>query len=379
MATRSLHEEYVDLLSRHGLRQDPRETSVGEKYDVINRLSGTDADPRQKGYFAPIKAAIDELERASGGGVIEEINKFGLYDGTTELYDHAAAAIRAASRETDHLPCEIYINEFPTGDFNAFARRTENGILCLLHTGLLRLLYLISIASAYMVTSSQDGFTYISQTKRPRSESREYIALCLTIQTIVDYLLTNNLAAKLISDVQIDPWGVIVASALTYSMKAFVVSHEIGHAILGHFDSSNEKRVISQHGPIEIVDQMYRHEYEADLWAQTALVASDDEGTTLFGRGGGGLAFLTIHLMIIRILGKISGHESSSEYSATHPPTMDRIRALEEHLITAYSDAGKKELLAPCAMLWRIKDLIDRSEIDVRTDSINIVPPEDMR
>ncbi len=287
--------------------------------------------------------------------------------------------VEAAKKYMSRLPFDIYINEYPTGDFNAISIPTGNGILCLFHTGLLRLLYLVSLSSAYMVSSSEEGITYIDPVKRPREESREYLSLCMTTQLIIDYLLHRNLNARVLQGYHHDTWGLIVAWSLSYSMKAFVIAHEIGHAILGHLQKGKTRRIPTSRGPITGISQSHKDEYEADLWAQSILLKSDKKGKALFGLSGGGLSFLIVYLMILHIRKKIMKYPDLPLSSTTHPSTTDRIKALDTYLESHYKDNSENELLAPTAMLWRVQDLIARSEIQITHDYLKVYPPDDIR
>ena len=379
----SIHNDYLLLLRRYGLKPYSEESSFADKYKIINKLSKQNKNIHLKKHFQTIIDAIKEIEKATGSDIIDAINRYGLYDGTNELYESVINVINTAKDQHKKLIKKIYINEFPTGDFNAYAKPTDNGILCLLHTGMLKLLYNVSISASYMISSNEAGYTYIDKIKRPLDKSREYIALCMVIYTIVDYILSGNINAKHISGSNLDPWGVIVATSLSYSMKNFVVAHEIGHAILGHFNKASTKSIITAEGGLKVIKQSFKEEYDSDLWAQSILWKSDLKNRTVFGISGGGLAFFTIYLMAIHIYKILQtsklGYLKSELSDNTHPPAMERINRLNSFLDSKYKTINDREHLAPCAMLWRIKHLIDGSIIEIGKDKILVQPPNDIR
>ncbi len=98
MKSEKLYHDYLSLLKSEGLTPQTKRTSIKDKYDFIKRLSIQENNSDLKTHFQQVINAINELEKATGGGVIEEISNYGIHDGTEEFSQRPPPEVGACVR-----------------------------------------------------------------------------------------------------------------------------------------------------------------------------------------------------------------------------------------------------------------------------------------
>jgi hypothetical protein len=255
------------------------------------------------------------------------------------------------------LPMEVYFGTFPTNDFNANARRTANGALCLLNQGLTAFLYHFSVACCYPIETTAaagkgatvripERFLY---SEMPKLQE----AFGGALLTAYYYLTRSQHEYPTTFSDSYDPFGFATANLLTYAMRAFVVAHELSHVLLGHVDDSaaSVRSAVTPVGEVTVLSRNQQQEFEADVMAQRILMAADRLLPNSGLYASGGICFLATHLFVQQLAAKmfdVPFDERSPTNS--HPPARDRI----SNLLGRLREEADKDVYARSFQLFRL-------------------------
>ena len=371
-----LEAEYLALLNRYGLQPIQPVERPAKTLRRLREMARDGSPTDLRNYSLQTIELVDALNEKTGGKVEPALLERQVYDGTGELDQSVTKILSVLQSRRQQLDLPVYINVFPTGEFNACAKPTPNGVLCLLNTGLLRLLHRVAVACCYPVHSTKNGISFLEGEPK-REIPAHIIGLSSVVRVILRYQFEGNLKPQMAKDTKLDPWGMIVATAINFAMEAFVVAHEVGHGVLGHTNIKHLRQVLTPHGHLESLSPSHRQEYEADLWAHSVLIESDKVKGHHFPLACGGLCFLTVHLMLLEVISKITNQKILSERSSlSHPTSTDRMRALHKEVREMESQEYKANTLQLWALLWRILEIIQSSNIQMDKESITVQTPE---
>lgn len=215
-----------------------------------------------------------------------------------------------------------YVGLFPTGSHNAEAMRVDAGVLILINSGLMNLLF--QLAKINVASSTYKG-------ERPLLDK---------IQTSI--ALGELLAAHTVGGSSflarglplLDRGRLEIASKLTTYAEAFVIAHEYGHAVAGHLTRRHPQvEVQTDAGRLALYQQSQEEEYEADRAAidimGPALRMPDSprgEAVAL----SAALLFFFIDLVVRRFRDLLG---LANPTPTTHPSTADRYERARQQLM----------------------------------------------
>jgi hypothetical protein len=306
-----------------------------------------------------------DAERAASFPFIDETGKAGRY---------LALVKKVLDRRGIALDKHILFGEFPTHQFNACVLSTPSGLLCLLNTGLLKLIYHICVASFYS--------TYAVTDKEPSGSdnlhniSTEEAATVAVIRIIVAYVRGEPHRHVVPKGYKLDTDGLYWATALCYAIRVFVLAHEVGHVVLGHTDGDRSRSLSNVIHEASAVSRKHDDEFAADAFAQDALLEIDRQRYFPEPIAAGGLGFLMVHAMILEVISKLNAQPlDRTQSSESHPSTWIRLRKINETLVAYYRDGTSpaREDLANCVVLQRVLRRVERATITANGANIGLI------
>jgi hypothetical protein len=329
----SLREAYRSYLRCHGLA--PRE--VPENAKVLREAA------RKQAIEAARSSGDDFLVRGLEAAFAEEdsdprfetrhVIDIQIEDAASEI-DASISAIPSYHRAfTDN----IFVGDFPTGSFNACSVMVDNGYLVLINSGLVTMLKQVAemlwMGDPNDVTMSPDNIAVIEGISEVVAAYFKYDDSFFGPRQI-NYGLRS-----------------IFSQTLSKACLKFVIAHEYGHVLAGHFakPSVTTARIPTGAGEIDVIVKNWREELEADKIAYCILLGTDkfeDVDLRVIDRalGGGdvdwGTAFkatdlkcnLVAPFIVFLLDGIVTQVESRvakrTSFSQTHPDCNTRNRHL---------------------------------------------------
>jgi hypothetical protein len=265
----------------------------------------------------------------------------------------------------------VFVGDFPTGSINAEARKTPNGYLVLVNTGLV--FYLAQII---------------------RSLNMEQVAEADRIESIAQataaYIRHGSPAAG--PQPHAGGAGMFVAHLLSRACGDFVVAHEFGHLLAGHLDvAQRPKRMLATNaGNVAVIDKSWEEEHEADAIGFSLIlggrapqevdlsvidavkVAPDDTelwetAVRLMGALAAPMLVFMIEDLLLKCILAAKGHRSTLQARSTHPPSRERVGRL-------YDASGLPDHPSKCMryaniaapLLYRSDWIADRATVLLR-------------
>lgn len=344
-----LREQYLEYLAYYG---------------VEPRLIPADADTLPAATIEHLKAS----SKASGDEFIAELLEKTYREGEERGRDetrHPAnviiesfaeeveQSIRAIERYRVSLKAEVFAGEFPTGSINAQAVKVDDGFLVLINSGLL---VVIRQVTEFLVAGDPDSGIDSEANRR-------------TIDGVVAVLE----AYLRFGDPFLGPrpmsggMKMLLVHFLGRACEMFVVAHEYGHVIAGHFDDEvmRLEQINTLVGPTSVIKKDWNQEFEADIVAHKILLGVDDyakldlgvidrsyveesdtsalfAGSKMKAAIAAPLIFLTIDAIIsdvLRVAKEVAKDASATVRSDdTHPPA----RARMAHLVAPFEGFENK-------------------------------------
>lgn len=221
----SLRAEYVELCRERGL-----EPSAHREYDEVlaklAEVANVQDNPNLAVYARTTLIAIGYL-----GKLKIERKTFTEHPKLPIAYGARLAGyvefIAGTLIGSDFSPDKaVYFDELPINSFNgrAFLSRRHGGYFCMLDHGLFRLLHHICLAAA-LVSNPRSHL----ESEKPYQKDSGLISAAASIvkKTMAAYLLDGIHPLVGSSDYSLDEGGILLASELSFSMKTFVVAHEL--------------------------------------------------------------------------------------------------------------------------------------------------------
>ena len=354
--TKRLEADYFNLLTHYHLPIPTKDLSFEERYKIIQDRRNNNNKAFQKNattWQSLISAVFLDTEI----GLEEKVKLLSQHiQNSSPLEGNARFIGSLLVDKRISLSQPIYFNIFPTGEFNAGAYRTENGTLCLLNKGILKLIYSITYNCFYLL--SERAF----QTKKNiKSQVAGYV-----IKVICDYLTKNNLSPIFINQLELDKDSAMDVLCMNIAVRNFIVAHEVGHIVLGHIETENRLLMLDKDASIPITNRSYEMEFEADAFAQELLLYSDMQQRLPISIVSGGIAFFLIHLMILNVQAKLKGdirlYQKTTE---SHPSTFERLQRLDNFLQPLLPTKESRVGLANCTVLQSILLEIEQFEISI--------------
>jgi len=258
---------------------------------------------------------------------------------------------RTAGSELDF---DYYLGEFFTGEINAAATLAPSGYFFLINTGLRDVIF--KFCKSFIWSSE---FVYM-HTHQACELPPGYDPQSYTFSSIADYLgdtiyiylrkLPQDLLARLVMPAN-ENAALLFAYSDTHAVS-FVIMHEMAHAILGHLNRDNMRRVFPDDNSVMIYRQSQQQEHEADWLAASALHACESTGSRHYTPDESRFASWRLNsiflvLLCLDILEEsvevLSGSSAPVE-KRTHPYPLVRIRVIQElfedqwgqHLVEAF-------------------------------------------
>jgi hypothetical protein len=262
-----------------------------------------------------------------------------LIESTAEAVERS---IQAIERYRKSLTVEVFAGEFPTGSVNAQAVQAEGGFLVLINSGLL---VAVKQVAEFLVEGDPD---HASDRSANATAVEGVIAVLDAYVRFGDpFFGPKPLSGGL---------EMFLRHALARAMTAFVVAHEYGHVIAGHFDDRvlHLERLASSPHSIEVVRKDWQQEFEADAIAHKILLGVDDYAKLDLGeidrafdpeerRGSvkcralelkaaiaAPMLFLTIDAILADVQRAVGSATGSVGPDGTHPPARDRMDRIME-------------------------------------------------
>ena len=323
---------YEQLLADYGVEKPTRRPSAGELLDVVTARSNSE-------NAIDRNVANQALNSILGFDFHQEI----VYDQTfrnlqadTAIAKYLDEILKCYKKKGIDIETSIYFNEFPTGSFNAEIIRFEEGYLCLVNRGLLRLIYGLVFSIFYPVSGKFVGniesgkVTLDINLDLDSAEFKEAIAVIAA--RCYNYLVKGNTDPVYSYKKQIDPATYFAINSLTVGIKSFVIAHEVGHYCLGHLSKATTKKTITPAGTIDSLNMHHQMEFEADLEAIRTLFFIEGEGSGLpVPYYVGAIAFFYIQLILEVLSSRFRNEEIDLGKSSSHPPTADRIKRIRAY------------------------------------------------
>ncbi|MFC1898374.1 hypothetical protein ACFLYJ_02260 [Candidatus Cloacimonadota bacterium] len=331
----SLANDYQLLLNDFGLKQVESESDV---IAIDQKLSSKAKEKLKKTiehFYAQnnlnLEKSIDEMYNEYKSSVSDH----GYYTGSE------VKLVLDACKELGYkFDKNIFFGDFPTGDFNANVRPTQNGYLCLINNGLKRLLY--NLPYAWFSAFNQKTLSKSFLTPQNKDKNKLYKAFAKTIWSINEYHISNKHTNAFDFDSEYDTMCFINVNNLNLALKSFVVAHEVGHVISGHLDKSTLHAITYGNRSFHTLKRSHEQEYEADMIAQVIL--REIEKKNGFGSSNflvAGSIFMLCDLMTKKVRLKLLGIEDKISFSDTHPPSHDRLVLLLNELLNGVKDMNK--------------------------------------
>ena len=358
----TIEEDFKRLLAAHDLPYPDPVAAVAENKQRMRKL--LDAYDRgevaELGQYGSQLLDVLHAEPALKRSLEREVDReFPFIDATGKVGRYLALIAQVLERRNIDLPQQMLFGEFPTRQFNACVQPKPHGLLCLLNTGLLKLIYHVCVASSYAVHAVP-----AAENKESQAFTAEAVATMMVIRLISNYLGGAEHRHVVPSALALRPEALYDATVLCYASRVFVLAHEIGHVVLGHQSVACERPLSYVIAGEKSIERSKEDEFDADGFAQQILLDLDAGKMFPEPLAAGGLAFLMIHAMILEVEAKLLEQPIEQiEDSESHPPTWSRIRRLDTFLSERLATPEARANLASCTVLQRMLRNLQRASI----------------
>jgi hypothetical protein len=312
MSHNDLSAQYIDFLAKHyrsprGVRkawEDLRDTAhkLGDIEAAEELQRGIDALDNAPPPDHPAQLLIQRLSRSVEDSIRD----------------------RPEYRRT---PLNIYVGEFPVGGVNAISTPVDGGFLVLVQSGLI---------------------VGLRQILQALTLGGDLSSASLHSPLVIDTLAAIVRAYSEYGDPFYGPHALgsgpaaAMADIAAHACQEFVVAHEYGHILCGHFDSPQLQTVSTPGGSATAISRSWQQEYEADATAYELLLEQPLSGTSIgvevgFGQGSVRLfresaPFITLQILDMLQRG-VPARKERSVHEKSHPALLDRQRELAPSIL----------------------------------------------
>jgi hypothetical protein len=328
LAETLLAQERADLLVNLGPAPDALERHL-RRIDEARRLS------------QQLEGAHD-LPLGEEPQLIEGLDQYARADHLLQpVMDTLARVIDVAiARAGVTSDVETYACVLPTGTINAQARSTANGVLVLVNTGLVMVLFQATQALAHAALFPSAAGVGGAVVADPRFGRALYTDEQIG-RAFASVLLAYILCGDSTKAIQLPPLGGVrgqVGDALWQSAQIFTVAHEFGHVLAGHTMAGRTKYLATPGwAGVEVVAKSWDDEFEADriavrLVAGYADGAGDPRAPAVMICGPA--IFFAVADAVDRVRTEALGLPVSPD--ADHPPSAARASRIRDHFSSRF-------------------------------------------
>ncbi len=260
-----LEREYYKLLDQNGLKPRLNLTPAHNNQEILQHLEKHDG------------LVFDQNELKKVADTICESLKSGYHNSIKQLSREIKRGIK---KENYSLNTELFVGEFPTGDFNAMAYPCSAGILVLINTGAFELIGQIVDIISYSLDFSNLNNDGLPDSATIATASSIEISLNI-VEVMLGYFFTGNANIKRNAENRLKysnnnapKINKLTSAALHHDCLKFMMSHEYGHVIGKHLNRPKYIVRKSPIGNIKVVSNDMKQEYEADCLGVKLMISS---------------------------------------------------------------------------------------------------------
>jgi hypothetical protein len=372
-----LENEYKALLKKHGLQMPSPIETYG---DTLRHLES------ERGSLRSVHDLLHSMPEFSA-------RKYSNTVPETE-FDDAYRIIKAAfEMDFGKMREDLYVNTFPTGEFNAWSIKTPSGYLCLLDEGLLGLILNVAVPLLHPLSDAVSNYSAVSswgdgvglgdlnypnlRNKQNREKTRVTLTkLMHVILQFIEGVNARQIKQLYPEDGNRSSLGYNMAVALQLSVKMFVIAHEISHIRVGHFDYATIQAAKTSQGKLSVLNVDHAKEYEADRGANYVLTKTFDKDRPFFVPYAiGGPCFFIIDMIVNIVKSKLNRKQYDvNTCSDSHPGSFDRMNRMA---MDARNVIGKSldNYLLLCKIMADVLTIVYNAEIVVKDGKINFTMP----
>jgi hypothetical protein len=337
----ALRQDYLALLAAHGIKPHAVPANAPELRVAI--LKRKIAASRDKTYQALHREKLEEELRKIATGESEQNERHPSELAIDGYRDTVEQAVKRSARYAPLYGNNAYVGEFPTGSVNAEARRTGNGYLILVNSGLPFFIKQVTEA----LNAHEDVTRAAKSTKTVDLLARILIAYLRFGDPVFG---PKPMTADLIAMRSL--W-------MSDACCEFVVAHEYGHVLAGHLDAGATAHALpTRAGAVDVIRKAWDQEFEADRIGYELTIGGSSEAEVdldvidrgrdhpqprsveyfqAMQRGAKLMAALTAPLylfelesLLIAVWETIHDRDAATRFSSTHPPSHSRRNAIGE-------------------------------------------------
>jgi hypothetical protein len=215
---------------------------------------------------------------------------------------------------------KVFPGVYPTYSFNAQARAEGDGYLILVDTGCFE-----TIEAA--VTILLRPWTHDQKTTMFVRTIRDYCrhGRLTRSEELKEILSEKENGLEIATELQM---AEEITPGLTNACERFVIAHEYGHVIRGHFAGALSTDAGANH-ELQVIYKEHEKEFEADLWALNVLIRQTDmyDARMRLITYAGALIPLGICLLVE----DCRKMELKRNVGDSHPPALERMRLLQTY------------------------------------------------
>lgn len=235
--------------------------------------------------------------------------------------------------ENNYEIASIPVGTLPTNDFNASAIKTDNGErVIVLNSGIV--VFMSEVINSFLGTLSTSFlsplWTFNEAAVRIIQSTTAFSSGAAKFGLTQTPTFTN-------------PELIMASGSIGDTARIFILAHEYGHFLLGHFDDSITKvrQLIpnSTSHPIEFYIQQQEQEFEADVKGFELCI----EWCKKTHNGNYQIAYLSI-ILAFHLINLIEINTTISDEALTHPPSSLRRKKFEDIYFDNFDEEIKSEI-----------------------------------
>jgi hypothetical protein len=173
-----------------------------------------------------------------------------------------------------------------------------------------------------------------------------------------------------------EPRQLIVTNALRFAMKSFVMAHEIGHAVPGHF---GEVIAGAKADTRRVLESPHHQEFAADRFAFEVLLRAEETLRPKYPISVGAICFLTCYLFLLRMRTTLTGVRYDSDAPSESHPARWNAFADWSGLRFPSKIPFIQPFLAMTALFRKLLEVDEQMTIEFQADCSVTVDPKDKK